>query len=361
MTAMKTFRLRRMLKLTAVIAAVVVPAACQRAQQEGPPLQEYYEPMQVPPTPPGSPSELAAYLQPLPTAVTVDSRKAILGRRLFHDPRLSRDGTISCASCHAIDRGGVDGRRTSLGINNQVGPINAPTVFNARFNIAQFWDGRAADLAEQAAGPVVNPKEMGNTWPAVVATLSRDPEYVASFREIYPDGITPANVRDAIATYEQILVTPSRFDRYLRGDTSALTAEEREGAALFVSIGCVSCHNGINVGGGMFQRMGVRHDYFADRGNLTEADNGRYNVTHQESDRHVFKVPTLRNVELTAPYFHDGSATTLEAAVRAMAYYQLDRRLTDTEVARIVAFLRTLTGEIPPEARMPSVSATRAP
>jgi cytochrome c peroxidase len=318
---------------------------------------EYYEPIQTPPTPPGSASELSVHLQPLPEVGEFDRDKVTLGRRLFHDPGLSRDGTVSCASCHALDRGGVDGRRVSTGIRNQLGPINSPTVLNARFNVAQFWDGRAADLAEQAGGPITNPLEMGNGWDTVIATLSRDPSYVQSFGQSYSDGITPANVRDAIAAYEHILLTPSRFDRYLRGASREFTAEEREGAGLFVSVGCTQCHSGVNVGGGLFQRMGVRHDYFAARGNLTEADNGRFNVTRQESDRHVFKVPTLRNVALTAPYFHDGAVATLDEAVRAMAHYQLDRTLTDEEVSRISAFLRTLTGELPAEALPPTTAA----
>jgi len=319
----------------------------------GTPLTEYAEPIPGPALE-GPLAVLRAAVQPIPDVVVADAAKVRLGRRLFHDPILSGDGTVSCASCHSLDRGGADGRRSSLGIRNQVGPINAPTVLNARFHIAQFWDGRAADLREQAAGPVANPAEMGNTWDNVVATLNRSATYSALFRASYPDGVTAANVRDAIAIYEETLVTPSRFDRWLKGDESALTADERAGASLFVSTGCITCHQGVALGGTSFQRMGAVQDYFAFRGTpLNEADNGRYNVTHNEADRHFFKVPTLRNVALTAPYLHDGTRETLDETVRVMARFQLGRTLEDAQVRQIVAFLQALTGEIPAEARLP--------
>lgn len=290
--------------------------------------------------------------------------KVLLGRRLFHDTRLSGDGTISCASCHSLDTGGAEHRPVSVGIRGQQGPINAPTVLNSGLNFVQFWDGRAATLEEQAAGPVANPIEMGASWDAVVATLRANEQDVAEFAAIYPDGITQANITNAIAEYERSLVTPSRFDRFLRGDETALTEQERRGWATFQEVGCTACHRGANVGGTMFQRMGLVRNYFEMRGTpLTEADNGRYNVTHDEADRHKFKVPTLRNVELTAPYFHDGSQTELAGAVRIMGQVQLGRDLTDAQVNDIVAFLRSLTGTLPEHARMPttppSVGETR--
>jgi cytochrome c peroxidase len=319
----------------------------------GTPLEQYSEPIAGPALD-GPLAVLRSAVQPVPESTVRDPAKVRLGRRLFHDPILSADGTVSCASCHALDHGGAEGRRTSLGIRGQVGPINSPTVLNARFHIAQFWDGRAADLREQAAGPVANPGEMGNTWDAVVATLNRSTAYPELFRAVYADGVSAVNTRDAIAAYEETLVTPSRFDRWLKGDEAALTADERAGAELFVSTGCVTCHQGVALGGTSFQRMGAVQDYFAARGTpLTEADNGRYNVTHNETDRHFFKVPTLRNVAQTAPYLHDGTQATLEETVRVMGRFQLGRTLDDTQVARLVSFLNALTGELPADARLP--------
>jgi cytochrome c peroxidase len=291
-------------------------------------------------------------LEPLPEVAT-DARKVALGRSLFFDTRLSGDGTLSCATCHSLDHGGAEPRRTSTGIRGQIGPINAPTVLNAGLNFVQFWDGRAADLQAQAAGPVANPVEMGATWDDVVARLSGDEALRAEFVAIYGDsGVTQANVTDAIAEYERSLVTPSRFDRFLRGEESALTEDERRGYELFTTVGCTTCHRGANVGGSMYQRMGLVRDYFAERGTpITDADLGRFNVTHDEADRHRFKVPTLRNVALTGPWFHDGSRETLDDAVRAMGRYQLGRELDADQVRLLVAFLGSLTGDLPAHAR----------
>jgi cytochrome c peroxidase len=287
-------------------------------------------------------------LQPLPPAPKVDPALAALGDRLYHDPRLSADGTIACASCHVISKGGDDDRATSLGIRAQVGDVNAPTVFNSDLNFVQFWDGRAANLEEQAGGPIENPGEMGNTWAAVLATLRADASYVQEFAKSFPDGISERNVRKAIASFERTLATPgARFDRWLTGDKQALSADELLGYELFKSVGCVACHQGRNVGGNMFQRFGLFGNYLEERGKPRKADFGRFNVTGKESDRFVFRVPSLRNVELTAPYFHDGSAATLEDAVRVMGRVQLGRPLADEDVRRLVAFLKTLTGDIP--------------
>lgn len=287
--------------------------------------------------------------------VQTNEQKVLLGRRLFHDTRLSGDNTLSCASCHSLDTGGAEHRRVSTGIRGQQGPINAPTVLNAALNFVQFWDGRAADLAAQAAGPVANAIEMGAQWPQVVERVRADATYLASFTAAgYADGVTQANITGAIAEYERSLRTPSRFDRYLLGEDDAITDTERRGYETFKSVGCVSCHMGPGIGGTTYQRMGARRDYFADRGNLTEADNGRFNVTRQDGDRHFFKVPLLRNVELTAPYFHDGTQATLEDAVRAMGRYQLGMDLSSTQVEEITAWLKSLTGELPAHARMPA-------
>lgn len=285
-------------------------------------------------------------IRPIPLEQKLDAKKVALGDRLFHDKRLSKDNSLSCASCHGLDRGGVDGGVGSTGINGAKGPINAPTVFNSGFNFRQFWDGRAGSLEEQAAGPVHNPKEMGSNWTEVLAKLSQDAPLVAAFKESYPTGLQPKNIQDAIATFERSLATPNaRFDKYLRGDTAALKPDEQRGYQLFKNYGCVACHQGVNVGGNMFQVFGVMGDYFARRGGVNEADLGRYNVTKNEADKHMFKVPSLRNVALTAPYFHDGSAKTLNDAVDVMFKYQLGRSAPAQDKELIVKFLRTLTGE----------------
>lgn len=285
-------------------------------------------------------------ITPLPISIDLDQRKVNLGQQLFNDTQLSRNNSISCASCHSLDKGGTDRLIHSVGIDGQAGLINAPTVFNSGLNFTQFWDGRAPTLEEQVEGPTHNPVEMGSSWQQIVEKLGRSPSYVRYFREIYPDGIQSANARDAIATFERSLITPnSRFDRHLRGDANALTSEEKEGYSLFKEYGCSSCHQGINVGGNLFQKFGVMGDYFAQRGHITKADLGRLTVTKNEADRYVFKVPSLRNVALTPPYFHDGSADQLEDAVTIMSIYQLGRPLTASETEAIVKFLKTLSGE----------------
>lgn len=294
-----------------------------------------------------------------------DPAQAAVGRRLFFDTRLSGDGTLNCATCHDPGHGGAEPRRVSTGIHGQQGPINAPTVLNAANHFVQFWDGRAADLEAQAAGPVANPLEMGASWDTVVATLAADASYQASFTALYPGDAAPVtqdHVTHAIAEYERQLITPGRFDRFVGGDASALTEDERRGYALFTGVGCTSCHTGPNVGGTTYQRMGLVRDWFAQVGRpLTDADNGRFNVTHVESDRHMFKVPTLRNIALTAPYFHDGSAATLSDAVRTMGAFQLGRDLTDEQIRLIVAFLGTLTGDLPAEAQPPEGMSVAPP
>ncbi len=292
--------------------------------------------------------------EPLPETVEFDEAKMALGRALYFDTRLSGDDTIACATCHSFEHGGAEPHPVSTGINGAQGPINAPTVLNSRYNLAQFWDGRAEDLQAQAAGPVANPIEMGATWEGVVEKLKGVPEYVEAFGAVYQDGINENNVTDAIAHYEETLVTPSRFDAFLRGDESALSAQEKRGYETFVEVGCPACHQGINVGGSMYQKMGLVEDYFGtlDR-ELTDADNGRFNVTHNESDKHFFKVPSLRNIAQTAPYLHDGSQTELAAVVRIMARHQLGAQVTDAQVNDIVAFLNALTGELPAHAALP--------
>ncbi|WP_031435336.1 cytochrome c peroxidase [Methylomarinum vadi] len=286
-------------------------------------------------------------VQPLPLTVELNEQKVALGDKLFHDRLLSGDDTLNCASCHDLTRGGTDQAKVATGIRGQQGPINSPTVYNAMYNIAQFWDGRAKDLQAQAAGPVANPIEMGAIWDDVVEKLKQVPDYQQAFAELYPEqGLNKETVTDAIAVFEESLVTPnSRFDRYLRGEPNVLSVDEQAGYQLFKS-NCASCHFGPALGGRSYEKMGVKRDYFELRGGpLTEVDNGRFNVTHDEKDRHFFKVPVLRNIELTYPYFHDGSVDTLPEAVRIMAEVQLGKTFTGDEIGNIVAFLKTLTGE----------------
>ncbi|GHT89685.1 hypothetical protein AGMMS49545_00600 [Betaproteobacteria bacterium] len=285
-------------------------------------------------------------LSPLRVPTGLDEQKVALGRQLFHDPRLSKDNSISCASCHDLARGGVDRLPRSIGVGGQTGEVNAPTVYNASLNFRQFWDGRAATLEEQAGGPVVNPVEMAATWEEVLPKLQADKEIAARFRAIYNSVPTAATVQNAIAEFERSLITPSRMDRWLLGEADAITDKELEGYRAFRRHGCVACHQGENVGGNLFQRFGVMQDYYAGRKvDDNDPDLGRFRVTKREEDRFVFKVPGLRNVALTPPYFHDASAATLEEAVTKMGRYQLGVDLPSEDVQSIVWFLHTLTGE----------------
>ncbi|RMH61932.1 MAG: cytochrome-c peroxidase [Zetaproteobacteria bacterium] len=288
-----------------------------------------------------------AAIVPLERPKELSVEKIRLGRRLFHDTRLSHDNSISCAHCHDLAHGGADHTPHSYGVGGAEGVINAPTVYNAGLNLAQFWDGRAATLEEQIDGPIHNPVEMASNWPEVLAKLRADASYVESFARVFGGKITEARVKEAIAEFERSLVTvDSPFDRYLRGDATAISEVQKRGYRLFISYGCVSCHQGANVGGNLFQVMGVFGDYFRDRGGETKADLGRYNVTGLARDRHKFKVPSLRLVVLTAPYFHDGSAETLDQAIRVMAKYQLGRDIPDEDIADIIAFLHSLVGKM---------------
>jgi cytochrome c peroxidase len=285
-------------------------------------------------------------IQPIPAGKDLNGAKVSLGERLFNEKQLSHDNTISCATCHSMEQGGTDQLPRSKGIDGQEGAVNAPTVFNAVYNFKQFWDGRAETLEAQIDGPTHAPDEMGSNWVEIETRLRQMPDYVAEFGQLYPDGIHTENIKDAIATFERSLTTPnSRFDQYLKGNSEAITKAEKDGYRVFKSVGCISCHQGVNAGGNLFQEFGVMGNYFKDRGNITKADLGRYNVTNQEFDKHVFKVPSLRNIGRTFPYFHDGSAQTLEDAVEVMSKYQLGRELSPEEIDMIVLFLKTLDGE----------------
>ena len=276
------------------------------------------------------------------------SAAAELGKALFHDTRLSVDNTVSCATCHDLSTAGVDNYQYSHGVNDLLGGVNAPTVYNAVYNFVQFWDGRAATLADQAAGPPLNPVEMASpSFDMIIDKLKADKKFAKAFKEVYPDGITQANITDAIEQFERTLITPdSRFDKWLLGDDSAITAEELEGYELFKKYDCATCHAGPNLGGLSYELMGLRKHYFAERGlEMTNEDNGRYKETQNERDRHRFKVPGLRNIEHTWPYYHDGTRETIEEAVRDMGIYQSGVELTEPEISKITAFLKTLTGE----------------
>lgn len=286
--------------------------------------------------------DLKGYFKALPEvaenpANPLTDEKVELGKFLYLDPRLSKSGFISCNSCHSLSTGGVDNLPTSIGHGWNIGPRNAPTVFNAALLATQFWDGRAKDVEEQAKGPILNPGEMAATEKLVLQRLGSIPEYNEAFKKAFPGERKPLNydnVAKAIAAFERTLLTPSRFDDYLNGEENALTAKEKRGLKAFVDKGCVGCHNGVGIGGASFQRF----DYGTDQ--------GRFEVTKKEADRKVFRVPTLRNVELTYPYFHDGSVWILEEAVKIMGKKQLGLKLKKKEVADITAFLKSLSGQM---------------
>ena len=283
-------------------------------------------------------------IKPIVAAKVTNPALVELGKKLYFDPRLSKSGFISCNSCHNLPMGGSDNLKTSIGHNWQKGPINSPTVLNSSLNVAQFWDGRAKDLKAQAGGPIANPGEMAFTHELAVSLLQSIPGYAAEFKKVFgSDKVDVDRITQAIAAFEETLVTPnSRFDKWLKGDKKALNKTELEGYALFKDSGCVACHNGAAVGGNSFQKMGVVEPYKA-----SSPAEGRSAVTGKDADRFNFKVPTLRNVELTYPYFHDGAADTLSEAVETMGRVQLGKKFTPEENARIVAFLKTLTGDQP--------------
>ncbi len=297
-----------------------------------------------------SPRHRREPIRPLVAPTHLSKEKIALGKSLFHDVRLSRDNSISCATCHNVKDGGDDGLPTSVGVAGQVGGLNAPTVLNSCLHIAQFWDGRAKNLTEQVSGPIHNPIEMATTWDEVISKLSKDSAFVARFKKTYRRGLTPETITDAIVTYETALITVnSPFDQYLSGNDKALTEEGLAGYKLFKSIGCVSCHQGRAVGGNMFQEFGVMGNFADHFDDSNEGSKGRINVTKRRVDLHRFKVPSLRTVQMTAPYFHNGSTQTLEEAIKIMAEFQLGESLSESEIQKIKAFLISLNGKIPKE------------
>ncbi len=288
-------------------------------------------------------------VQPIMDSLPVDPAKVALGFKLYHDVRISANNTVSCATCHPLDNAGVDGLKTSTGIYDQKGFINAPTVYNAALNtVGQFWDGRAKDLQAQAGGPPLDGLEMGSNWEEITGKLKADQEMVKEFAALYPEGITENSITDAIAEFEKTLLTPNcSFDLYLKGDKNALTADEIKGYELFKNNNCATCHVGVNFGGQSYEYMGIVADYFKDRGTPlhNDKDYGHFNFTKDSTDFQRFKTPTLRNVALTAPYLHDGTAATLQDATKTMLKYQTGKTLPDSDIDLIVAFMNTLTGE----------------
>jgi cytochrome c peroxidase len=281
----------------------------------------------------------------VPQPVDLDTDKVRLGERLFLDPRLSHDNSSSCASCHQLDAGGDDGQAKSIGADGQPLDVNTPTVFNAALSFRLNWRGDFRSLEEQAEAVLLNPRLMKANWEELVARLKSDQSYNQTFQAIYGGPPARPQILDALASFQRSLITPSApFDRFLRGDSSAISSGEKHGYELFKSRGCVACHQGVNVGGNLFQRFGIFRDPFARR-SVTDADLGRFTLTGKVTDRAVFRVPSLRNVAATAPYFHDGSAATLEKAVAEMARIQLGKVLAPREIGLIVRFLHTLTGE----------------
>lgn len=281
----------------------------------------------------------AATITPIPQNIEYNLNKALLGKKLFNDTRLSSNNTLSCASCHDLQNGGDDNLIFAVGVDGAIGNINTPTVLNSTFNFRQFWDGRAKNLQEQAYGPIENPIEMAHDFSKLIPQL-KETEYKNEFSKVYKDGITKKNVANAIAEFEKTLITPnSRFDRYLRGEKDILSNFEKEGYRLFKDKGCITCHHGVNIGGNLYNKFGT----------LIEIENdnlGRFNVTKNKDDKYYFKVPSLRNIALTSPYFHDGRYYDLESTVTTMALVQLGRPMKQDEILSIVAFLKTLTGEL---------------
>lgn len=304
----------------------------------------------------GNATLAAEPIQVLPDSVETNAEKVALGMKMYNDTRISLDNTISCATCHILAQGGADhaDERTSEGINGNHGGVNAPTVYNALFNVEQFWNGRAHTLADQAAGPPVNPMEMGDqTWDQIVERLREDKDLVAEFVAIYPEeGLTQATVTDAIGEFEKTLITPNdKLDQYLKGNASALSAEELAGFKAFKDNTCTTCHVGKTLGGQSFEKMGIFEDYFAAREQsrpdiaYNDDDKGLSGFTGKAEDLHKFKVPNLRNISKTAPYYHDGTQQTLEDAVRGMFRFELGKTATDQQVSSITTFLKALNGQ----------------
>lgn len=354
----------RVLTLSVALPMVLTLAACEDSNKRSDP----------PPAPKSSASPVAsaagvtvdpAQLAPFtgyPTRFesaknAITPEKVELGKMLYFETRLSKNQQISCASCHDPTRFGTDGEKTSPGHKGQRGARNSPSTFNAAGHATQFWDGRAADVEEQSLKPITNPIEMAlPNEQQVVTVLASMPEYGEAFKKAFPqdkDPLTTANVARAIGAFERTLTSPSRFDAFTKGDAKALTDEEKAGFVKFVTVGCPTCHNGPTFGGTEFRKLGFAKEFPGLK------DNGRFDHTKQEVDRHFFKVPSLRNVEKTGPYLHDGSVSTLPEVVKIMGTYQLGKDLSDADVTQIVTFLKALTGE-PTKVEKPALPQSTA-
>jgi len=288
--------------------------------------------------------DVAGPIQPIPQLSSIDKNWFDLGKALFNSTLLSHDNSVSCASCHVVSQGGDDGFPVSVGINGAVGGRNSPTVLNSVFSFRQFWDGRSSDLAEQAVGPIHNPIEMGSSFPEIIMKLSQSEEFVAAFKQVNAKGITQEAIVQAIVTFEEALTTPNAaIDQYILGNDAALNAQQKKGYEKFISLGCVSCHQGVNIGGNLYQRIG-RINRVPEK--LLQ-DKGRFEVTNNINDEYVFKVPSLRNIKRTAPYFHNGSVETLEEAIKIMASGQLGIQLTQQDVDDLLALFEAFNGELP--------------
>lgn len=336
----KRMRTRTLYRVSAILlaTATISVTACKKKEAPAPPAEVNLR------------DRVSAQIQVIKPVEGLNPDRVALGERLYHDPNLSLDGTISCASCHDITKGGDDGMQFSPGVGGLLGGVNSPTTLNSHLNFVQFWDGRADSLEAQAAGPIENPVEMANTFPNVIAYLESEDSYVEGFKKAFGDAeINQNTITTAIADYERTLTTlNSPFDRWLEGDDDALNPQELAGLQAFMNVGCSSCHQGPGVGGTMYQRMGNVKDYFGSlERSLDETDYGRYNVTQKEEDKFRFKVPMLRNVAETAPYMHDGYTDDLGEIVRIMALHQLGQNLEQQQIDDIVAFLGTLTGDMP--------------
>ncbi len=339
---------RQSLLIFTVCGAALL-AACKEDKKAEPAATASAAASAAPPGVALKPEDVSAF-GVLPKEMTSDANpitdaKVELGRELYYDARFSKNQDISCNTCHGLDNYGVDGKPVSEGHKGQKGARNAPTVYNAAGHFVQFWDGRAADVEEQAKGPVLNPVEMAMPDDKAVLNVLRSiPEYVDSFKKAFPDDKDPVsydNFGKAIGAFERKLVTPSRWDKFVGGDATALTDEEKRGAKAFMDAGCTTCHSGPYLGGQMYQKAGLVKPW------PNQKDQGRYEVTKKDSDKMMFKVPSLRNIAKTAPYFHDASATTLDQAVTIMADHQLGKRLEEAQVKAIVTFLNALTGDLP--------------
>lgn len=351
---MKRTTQTRLLTRHLAIWLVVTLAGCSQSGQPGPAAGATATPAPATATSDAGNSEINPRLlrrfSPLPDpsalhASVLTTAKVNLGRQMFYETRLSKTKDMSCNSCHNLAAFGVDGKATSIGYQGRVGSRNAPSVYNAAGHFAQFWDGRSANVEDQAGSPLLNPLEMAMPSAAeVAAVLKAIPGYVSAFQQAFPseaDPITLDNVGRCIGAFERGLMTPGRWDKFLRGDPGILDRDEKKGLRTFLELGCAVCHTGPYLGGSMFQRAGLAEEW------PNQKDLGRSEITKSATDKMTFKVPSLRNVAKTAPYFHDGSAATLEEAIRAMGWRQLGVDLAPAEVAAVVTWLNTLTGEIP--------------